>query len=177
MKVRPRGRTLVALAVSVAALVALGAPAPATAHERGWPIESRSNASNNTWAIQYLLRSYTFDLAVDGIFGPEIENRVRRFQENWGLTVDGVVGPQTWPELVRDADRRHDGVRAIQSRLNANGYGLCIDGIFGPKTEQAVRDFQGYHGLVVDGKVGEATWKKLVQRLQEEEFPAGPRPC
>jgi len=168
---------LIGLAVGVTALVAAVAPAPATAHGGGWSIESRSNASSNTWAIQYLLRSYTFDLAVDGVFGPETEDRVRRFQQNWGLTVDGVVGPQTWSELVRDADRRHDGVRAIQSRLNANGYGLCIDGAFGPKTEAAVRDFQHSRGLVVDGKVGEGTWQKLVQRLSDEEYPAGPQPC
>lgn len=175
MKPRPRTRSLIGLAVGVAALVAT--VAPATAHDRGWSIESRSNASSNTWAIQYLLRSYTFNLAVDGVFGPETEDRVRRFQQNWGLTVDGVVGPQTWPELVRDADRRHDGVRAIQSRLNANGYGLCIDGTFGPKTEEAVRDLQRSRGLVVDGKVGEGTWQKLVQRLSDEEYPAGPQQC
>jgi len=166
------------LAVALLALVALATFAlPAGAHQRGWPIESRSDASNNTWAIQYLLRSYTLDLAVDGVFGPQTEDRVRLFQRNWGLTVDGVVGPQTWTELMRDADRRHDGVRAIQSRLNANGYGLCIDGDFGPKTEEAVRDFQRSRGLVVDGIVGHATWQELVQRLSEDEFPAGPQPC
>lgn len=177
MKAPPSSRRMIGLAIGVVASVTLAAPLPAMAHDRGWPTASRSNASSNTWAIQYLLRSYTFDLAVDGTFGPETEDRVRRFQQNWGLTVDGVVGPQTWPELVRDADRRHDGVRAIQSRLNANGYGLCVDGIFGPKTGQGMRDFQRYHGLVVDGKVGQANWQKLVLRLSEDEFPAGSQPC
>ena len=39
--------------------------------------------------------------AVDGIFGAATENSVRRFQEIFGLTPDGVVGPATWYALVR----------------------------------------------------------------------------
>ena len=38
---------------------------------------------------------------VDGIFGSRTENAVRRFQEIFGLTPDGIVGPGTWYELVR----------------------------------------------------------------------------
>lgn len=39
--------------------------------------------------------------AVDGIYGPRTEASVRTFQEIFGLTPDGVVGPATWYELVR----------------------------------------------------------------------------
>ena len=38
---------------------------------------------------------------IDGIFGSRTEAAVRRFQEIFGLTVDGVVGQATWYELVR----------------------------------------------------------------------------
>ena len=38
---------------------------------------------------------------VDGIFGPITEASVRRFQEIFDLTPDGIVGPATWYALVR----------------------------------------------------------------------------
>lgn len=39
--------------------------------------------------------------AVDGIFGSRTEAAVRAFQQIFGLTADGIVGPGTWYELVR----------------------------------------------------------------------------
>jgi peptidoglycan hydrolase-like protein with peptidoglycan-binding domain len=41
------------------------------------------------------------DLDVDGIFGPKTEAAVRNFQQNENLSVDGIVGRQTWTALLR----------------------------------------------------------------------------
>lgn len=38
-------------------------------------------------------------LAVDKIFGPKTSARVKEFQRNSGLQVDGIVGPRTWAKL------------------------------------------------------------------------------
>ncbi len=38
---------------------------------------------------------------VDGIFGAQTEAAVKKFQEVFGLTVDGIVGRATWYALVR----------------------------------------------------------------------------
>lgn len=38
---------------------------------------------------------------VDGIYGERTENSIRAFQQIFGLTPDGIVGPATWYQLVR----------------------------------------------------------------------------
>jgi len=54
--------------------------------------------------------------AVDGIFGSRTEAAVRTFQQIFGLTPDGIVGPATWYEVVR----LYTGVNAL-SELRSQG--------------------------------------------------------
>ena len=53
--------------------------------------------------LQYLLDT-AYRLPADrhdGIFGPRTEEKVRWFQHKEGLTIDGIVGAQTWTALLR----------------------------------------------------------------------------
>ena len=36
---------------------------------------------------------------VDGIFGASTESAVKRFQKDFGLAQDGIVGPKTWDKI------------------------------------------------------------------------------
>jgi peptidoglycan hydrolase-like protein with peptidoglycan-binding domain len=49
------------------------------------------------WPFERALRPSD---GVDGIFGPKTEERVRLFQGNEDLAVDGIVGVNTWTKLL-----------------------------------------------------------------------------
>ena len=61
---------------------------------------------------------------VDGIFGAQTEAAVRRFQEIFDLTVDGIVGRATWYALVRYyvAVTRLAELRSQGQRFYANSW-------------------------------------------------------
>ena len=61
---------------------------------------------------------------VDGIFGAQTEASVRKFQEIFNLTVDGVVGRSTWYALVRYyvAVNRLAELRSQGQRYYANSW-------------------------------------------------------
>lgn len=56
--------------------------------------------------LQKLLLSYLYPITMlDGIFGGETERAVRDFQAENGLTVDGIVGANTWRALLSSSGR------------------------------------------------------------------------
>ncbi|HSN59206.1 MAG TPA: peptidoglycan-binding protein, partial [Clostridiaceae bacterium] len=55
--------------------------------------------STNYSAVSYMQSLLGVDS--DGIFGPVTENAVISFQKRLGIMVDGVVGQQTWGNLLK----------------------------------------------------------------------------
>ncbi len=131
------------------------------------------------------------------------ERAVRAFQQQRGLSVDGIVGGDTFRALdearwtLGDRLLTHlpgspltgDDVFALQRRLLDLGFRVGrVDGIFGPATETGVRDFQRNVGIPPDGTCGPATLKALSRltpkvsggapnrlRAQERIRDAGPQ--
>ena len=127
-------------------------------------------------------------VTVNGIYDEDTRRAVSAFQRFYGTDVTGKVDEPTWnavvsvyydiagdlvPEQpaypgrpVRAGDSGEE-VRYIQNALNPVRRGakeippLDVDGMFGPRTENAVKAFQKYYGLGVDGVVGPLTWAKL----------------
>jgi peptidoglycan hydrolase-like protein with peptidoglycan-binding domain len=138
-----------------------------------WPIVRRGDDRFPVRPLQRLLRARGHQIAVDGDFGPQTEQAVKTFQQNHGLTADGIVGPQTWPRLIVQVKRGSEGeaVRGVQEVMRfhdqsgGEGPGVQVDGIFGPRTDAFVRGFQTALGLTSDGIVGPLTWRALVSGM------------
>ena len=131
-----------------------------------WPLEQQGSMGEDVKTVQYLVTAQGHSTGVDGVFGPLTKAAVEAFQSSRGLGADGIVGPQTWPQLIIQVQQGSNGdaVRAVQSQIHGRGDGahIAIDGIFGPDTNDAVRAFQTLLGLSVDGIVGQQTWNHLV---------------
>jgi peptidoglycan hydrolase-like protein with peptidoglycan-binding domain len=65
-----------------------------------------------------------------------------------------------WPTVGLGA--RGQRVWAIQYLLKARGYRLTADGRFGAATKADVKNFQRIRHLRADGRVGPATWPRLI---------------
>ncbi len=71
------------------------------------PLPVLRKGSTGHWVTEAQLRliAHGFPLNVygaDGIFGEETQTAVKAFQAARGLAVDGVIGKDTWEELLRD---------------------------------------------------------------------------
>ena len=136
------------------------------------------------------------NVTVDGKFGSATAAAVRRFQSYFGLTSDGVVGRITWnklyevyndiankllssslrpgeyPGVLRNGSSG-TAVRELQfylylmSAYESSIPPVSIDGKFGADTERAVRAYQRFAGLTVDGIVGRTTWNSLYGRASQ----------
>ena len=125
---------------------------------------SRGDRGKEVIDVQTRLLAQGFELGregVDGFFGPSTEHAVRSFQQRRDLLVDGVVGANTWRELVesgyelgdrllylREPPFRGDDVLALQVKLNLLGFNAGAErGVLDADVERAVLDFQRNAGL------------------------------
>ena len=107
--------------------------------------------------------------SVDGVLSESTVSAVRRFQRRVGIPVDGVPGRQTRIALGRYGHRAPLGrrvlvagmrgwdVAALQFALAWHGFPSGnLDGVLGGSTQRALRKFQRWAGLPVDGRAGTA---------------------
>jgi hypothetical protein len=101
MSATPRNRALTASATALTvvastfAFVAASAPAAQAAS-----CSSTYLSYGSTGTCVKLLQKNLGGLDVDGVYGSGTRSRVRSFQDDANIGVDGKVGPQTWRKLA-----------------------------------------------------------------------------
>lgn len=142
----------------------------------------RGDRSNGVAEIRAILASLgllaNLDPTTEDLFEETTELAVRAFQQRRGLTVDGLVGDETYRALqaarFRLGDRvighnaTHqmvgDDVTDLQRSLLEIGYAAGRpDGHFGPSTASALQSLQRDMGLLADGVCGPETLRALRQ--------------
>ena len=124
---------------------------------------------------------------ITGNFGAKTETAVRRFQEENGLTADGVAGTKTLNAIAAAVARKggtpaSGGSAGTTLKLNSQGtkvsqlqtdlkqlgyYYAKITGNFGAKTEAAVKAFQKAKGLTADGVAGTKTLNAIAAAVDK----------
>ena len=129
-------------------------------------------------ALGYLTKS------THSTFGKDTQNAIKSFQRVHGITVDGMVGIETWRKLFGEDT---EGVKPVEpisysdtwthvltigmsgndvyeakKRLHDLGYlSACTKATFGQDTYQAVIWMQTTNGLSPTGMIDKATWDVL----------------
>lgn len=115
------------LTVSLLAILLFSCFVMATPVDASSPTTVHYGHNNgDVWDLQYRLHTiglYTGE--IDGNFGPHTAEAVQKFQQKYGLTVDRVVGPQTWHALKRYSVNRDEMMllaRAVYSEARGEPY-------------------------------------------------------
>ncbi|WP_426958019.1 peptidoglycan-binding domain-containing protein [Muricoccus radiodurans] len=176
-----------ALLAALAAVPLLAAPARAQP-EPGLNFVQPLGTAGITIVQDRLRGAGAYTGRVDGIWGPDSQQALERFQQRNGLQVTGQLNPATAATLrVSPADLLGAppappaavavpvpappppeaplsivAVRNIQESLRVLGfYREGVDGIWGPSTQAAIERFQQGRGLQVNGQITPATAQAL----------------
>lgn len=143
----------------------------------GTPVR-QGDSGTAVFTLQRQLNRITKDypflglLNVDGVFGAEMAETVRRFQRQFNLTADGVVGRQTWYKIsyiyasVKDlAELTSEGETASGSLSDGSWGGVTLRrGSTGTAVEQLqywlnvlAQFYADLPAVTVDGSFGAAT--------------------
>lgn len=93
-------------------------------------------------------------LIPDGIFGNLTEEAVKEFQKTAGITVDGIVGPDTWSKLgITSVNKRNIKEIIVHCSATAEGKHFTVEDIRKWHLQRGFSDI-GYHYVIYrDGTI------------------------
>ncbi|MFH8250272.1 peptidoglycan-binding protein [Microbacterium sp. B2969] len=120
----------------------------------------------------------------DGSFGPATKERVEFFQWSWGLTIDGIVGRETWSflstlapgprpwALVKQGSKQSTNWRvlAAQHLLRAHGASILANGDFDAASGAAVTAYQKtLRATEVSTTLGQLDWPAIIVTVRRND--------
>ncbi|MCD8509552.1 MAG: peptidoglycan-binding protein, partial [Bacillus sp. (in: Bacteria)] len=145
-------------------------------------LHSPMQLGNNSEAIQDLKRKIvhlgfaTWNIDnVSRTFEVETEEAVRKIQKYYGLVVNGIADDVTLRKIedtfsssmqIGNSSEEIRELKRNLSRLGITNWNINnVSPVFGAGTEEAVRDFQRYYGLVENGIADSVTLRKIDEIL------------
>jgi len=176
------------LAASLAALPAVAQPAPGLSYVQ--PL----GPAALTQVQERLRQAGAYGGRADGVWGPDSQSALERFQQRNGLQVTGTLNQATAATLglnpgellgggatasgtaapeAEPGSLSRPAVRNLQSRLRVLGfYRGTVDGIWGAGTQAAIERFQQGRGLQPTGQINPATAQAMGLDPSNLESPA-----
>lgn len=150
----------------------------AKSEAKEYPTLRSGSVNSYVETLRVLLNRTGYRVSEKGTaFTAEVKEAVQTFQRDHKLSVDGVVGPNTWGAIISKSEevanrsrcdeqtfRKGDNgacVEKLQAALSEKGFKVAVDGDFGTNTESAVKHFQTVFKVSADGVVGPQTWGVL----------------
>lgn len=97
-------------------------------------------------------------MTADGVFGQATYTALIEYQNNNGLSPDGIAGPDTFHAMgLLELVQLHKPLKGQLVKKLQEGLGIAADGHFGGGTEAAVKQVQEANGLEADGIAGPQT--------------------
>ncbi|SDZ55474.1 mannosyl-glycoprotein endo-beta-N-acetylglucosaminidase [Evansella caseinilytica] len=106
-------------------------------------------------------------------YGPTTERKVREFQSYYGLVENGIADERTLAKIAEILSspfrngQSHADVIPLKENLSKLGFHVSNNPntSYGPKTEEMVKEFQKYYGLVENGIADDVTLAKIAEIL------------
>lgn len=132
-------------------LVADGSVGAATWPKLASYVLREGSTGNAVKGMQVQLQRNGYSITVDGSFGPATVSAVRSFQSKSGLSVDGVVGADTWRALIAGVSSTGGTTRAQLAQQILNDSGINLYWFCGP-------DYASPRQNIVDAAAGRVSY-------------------
>lgn len=115
--------------------------------------------------LQEKLNEYGYGLDTDGIFGVKTQSAVRDYQKNNGLSVDGIVGANTWGKLNASSQNTNNNVQQNQNNTNTNSSSNFSESIELPERPEYVKS-----QAVIDAENKVKEWENGAPSAYESKY-------